>query len=113
MFHLIFVYSYLGIGYLYTFKNKYINPLYYVCLLFVCFKVIFEYRICSVAYLECRFRDIKREDSYMNQFLDPIVDLRYTNHIYPLTLLSFLILTYHLIILEKYNIVYNLFKGVI
>ena len=39
----------------------------------------------------------------MNQFLDPIVDLRYTNHIYPLVLLSFYILTYNFIYLKRVN----------
>ena len=110
MFHLVFVYTYLLIGVYLTIRKLNIHPLYLLCLSFVCFKVIFEYRVCSVAYMECRLRDVKREESYMNKFLDPIVDLRYTDHIYPLTMISFLILTYHLIILEKYNIVYNLFK---
>jgi hypothetical protein len=110
MYHLIFVYTYLLLGVYLTIRKVNINPLYLLCLSFVSFKVIFEYRVCSVAYMECRLRDVKREESYMNKFLDPIVDLRYTDHIYPLTMISFLILTYHLIILEKYNIVYNLFK---
>ena len=110
MYHLIFVYTYLLLGVYLTIRKVNINPLYLLCLSFVSFKVIFEYRVCSVAYMECRLRDVKREESYMNKFLDPIVDLRYTDHIYPLTMISFLILTYHLIILEKYNIVCNLFK---
>lgn len=111
MFHLIFLYSYLLIGIIYTLKYNYVHPVYLLCLLFVSFKVIFDYRVCSVAYLECRVRNVKREESYTNKFLDPIVDMRYTNHIYILTLLSFILLTYHLVILEKYNIIYNLFKG--
>jgi len=51
--------------------------------------------------MECKVRGIKREDSLMNQFLDPIVDLRYTVHIYPLTILSFWILTYYLVYLKR------------
>ena len=111
MFHLIFLYSYLFIGFLFTILEKDLHPIYLICLLFVSFKFIFEYRVCSVAYLECRMRDIKRDKSYMNKFLDPIVDLRYTDHVYTLSLLSFLILTYHLVFLEKYSLIYNIFKG--
>ena len=70
-------------------------------LLFCCFKVTTNYRVCSVAYLECKLRKIKREESIMNQFLDPIVDLRYTIHIYPLVILSFYILTYNFIYLRR------------
>lgn len=111
MFHLLFVYVYLIVGLFLTLNDNYIHPLYFICLLFVCFKVIFEYRVCSVAYLECRLRDVKREDALMNKFLDPIVDIRYTDHIYILTILSFIILTYHIVFLEKYNTIYHLFKG--
>ena len=111
MFHLIFVYSYLLIGIIYTLKFNDVHPIYLLCLLFVSFKVIFDYRVCSVAYLECRVRDVKRQEAYTNKFLDPIVDLRYTDHIYILSLISFIILTYHLVFREKYNIIYNLFKG--
>ena len=45
-----------------------------------------------MAYAECKIRDIKREDSLVNMFLDPMVDLRYSNHIYPLFIISFSIL---------------------
>ena len=55
-------------------------------------KALFDYRVCSLAYAECKMRDIKREDSLVNKFLDPMVDLRYSNHIYPLFIISFIIL---------------------
>jgi len=55
-------------------------------------KALFDYRVCSLAYAECKMRDIKREDSLVNKFLDPMVDLRYSNHIYPLFIISFVIL---------------------
>ena len=103
MFHLLFVYTYLLYGILSIITKKQVSMLYLFLLLFCCFKVTTNYRICSVAYLECKLRKIKREDSIMNQFLDPIVDLRYTNHIYPLVLLSFYILTYNFIYLKRVN----------
>ena len=70
MYHLIFVYTYLLLGVYLTIRKVNINPLYLLCLSFVSFKVIFEYRVCSVAYMECRLRDVKREESYMNKFLE-------------------------------------------
>jgi hypothetical protein len=101
LYHLIFVYSYLLYGLISIFFNHQVTMLYLILLLFCTFKVTTNYRVCSVAYMECKVRGIKREESLMNQFLDPIVDLRYTDHIYPLTLLSFLILTYHLVYLKR------------
>ena len=105
MFHLIFVYIYLLTG-IFTMIYGYRLPyIYLLCLAFCSMKVVTNYRVCSVAYLECKIRDIKRGKSLMNQFLDPIVDLRYTDHIYPLTVLSFIILTYNFIYLKRF---YNL-----
>lgn len=70
---------------------KYDNiPLIYITIIgFPMVKALFDYRICSVAYAECKLRGIKREESLVNSFLDPIVDLRYSNHIYPLFIISF------------------------
>ena len=54
-------------------------------------KALFDYRVCSVAYAECKMRGVSREKSFVNKFLDPMVDLRYSNHIYPLFIISFTI----------------------
>ena len=103
MYTLLFVYSYLILGVYLSFKDTYWKNVYFLALLFCSFKVITNYRICSVAYLECKIRDVKRNESFVNQFLDPIVDLRYTDHAYPLTIFAFLILTYNLIFKEEYR----------
>ena len=103
MFHLIFLYLYLFVGIFMILNKTQIPLLYLLCLAFCSMKFITNYRICSVAYLECKVRDIKREESLMNQFLDPIVDLRYTDHSYPLTLLSFFILTYNFVSLKRFR----------
>lgn len=68
-------------------------PLVYIVIIgFPMIKALFDYRVCSVAYAECKLRGVKREESIVNKFLDPIVDLRYTVHIYPLFFISFSIL---------------------
>ena len=103
MLHLSFLYSYLLIGIVMMLLHKELPLIYLFCLAFCSFKVITNYRVCSVAYFECKLRDIKRNESYMNKFLDPIVDLRYTNHIYLLTLLSFIILTYNFVYLKRFK----------
>ncbi len=81
--------------------------------LFISFKVIFDYRVCSVAYLECKVREIKREDSLVNRFLDPIVDVRYTDHVYLLSMMTFVILFYNFIILDRHKDFLNIFKQMI
>ena len=101
LYHLIFLYSYLFHGLLSIILNNEVSMLYLFLLLFCSFKVVTNYRVCSVAYMECKIRGIKREESIMNRFLDPIVDLRYTNHIYPLVILSFIVLTYNFVYLKR------------
>ena len=103
MLHLIFVYGYLLFGLMMILNNKELPLIYLFCLAFCSFKVISNYRVCSVAYLECKLRDVRKNDSYMNSFLDPIVDLRYTNHTYILTLISFIILTYNFVFLKRFR----------
>lgn len=78
---------------------KYDNiPYIYILIIgFPMVKALFDYRVCSVAYAECKLRGIKREESLVNKFLDPIVDLRFSNHIYPLFAVSFVILYISLI----------------
>ena len=89
---LIFLYLFLAqsIYILYKYDNI---PIPYILIIgFPMVKALFDYRVCSLAYAECKMRDIKREDSLVNKFLDPMVDLRYSNHIYPLFIISFTIL---------------------
>ena len=107
LYHLIFVYSYLIYGFLSIYCTYPLSSLYLVLLLFLSLKLITNYRVCSVAYMECKIMGIKREDSLMNRFLDPIVDMRYTDHIYPVSILSFLILTYNLVYLKRIQEMWN------
>ena len=89
---LIFLYLFLiqSIYILYKYDNI---PIIYIFIIgFPMIKALFDYRVCSVAYIECKFRIINREESLVNKFLDPIVDLRYSDHIYPLFTISILIL---------------------
>ena len=110
MYILLFVYSYLILGLYLSFICNEINQVYLILLMFITFKVITNYRVCSFAYLECKVRDIKREDSYINQFLDPIVNLRFTDHIYILIPLTFIILFYNIIYRDNGLSLLNIFK---
>lgn len=62
---------------------------YILLILFSIIKTTLDYRVCSVAYAECKIRGVKRDKSYVNMFLDPIVDVRYTYHVYPLFILGY------------------------
>ena len=95
-FIVIFVYIYLIYG-LYNVYHKMLSyRVYLVILLGALLKMLYDYRVCSIAYLECKVRGIPRDYSYMNNLLDPIIDLRYTNHIYPIYIIGCIILYYNI-----------------
>ena len=97
-------YLYLLIGIISIFLKKDLHRTYIVILIFMLFKIITNYRLCTISYIECKVRGVKQKDGYLNRVLDPIIDLRNTNHIYFIIVISFVILYYDLI--KKNNIKY-------
>jgi len=89
---LIFLYFFLAQSIYILYKYDNIPIIYIIIIGFPMVKALYDYRVCSMAYIECKLRDIKRDESLINKFLDPIVDLRYSDHIYPLFIISFSIL---------------------
>lgn len=102
MFVLIFLYIFLLYSGCLTINNG-IMPLIHIPIIgFSILKTTLEYRICSVAYAECKLRKVKRDESIVNKFLDPIVDLRYTDHIYPLFTIGYILIYITLLKYLKY-----------
>ena len=98
---LIFILIYLFYGILNILLNKNLNKIYIGILLFFLFKTIFNYRKCTISYLECKLRKVKKEQGYLNRFMDKIIDIRYSNISIILYIYSFLIIYYYFI--EKRN----------
>jgi len=71
----IIIIVYLLIGILYTFIDKIVPEQYIILIIFICLKMFFNYRKCTISYLECKLRNVKREDGYLASFLDHAVDL--------------------------------------
>ena len=72
----IIIVVYLLIGLLYIIFDRHVPPNYSVIIIFCVLKAIFNYKKCTISYLECRFRKVKREDGILASLLDYIVDLR-------------------------------------
>lgn len=97
MFGIVFSYLFLLFGVCMIY-NKNELPFEYIILLMAgIMKIIFDYRICTFAYIECKSRGVKREDSYINRFIDPIVDSRYTDHVYLFGILAYFIILHYLL----------------
>ena len=92
----ILVYVYLIYGLYMVYNKKILHPFYLIVLITGMLKMSFDYRVCTVAYVECKMRDISREYSIVNNTLDPMIDLRYTDHTYPIYIFGFIILYYNI-----------------
>jgi hypothetical protein len=93
-------YLFVLIGYYFILKNKILDKNYIGLLMFFTLKVIFDYRKCTVSYMECKLRGVKKDQGYLYRFLNGIVDLRYTDH-YPVLFTMVSILYYYQYIIKK------------
>lgn len=73
----LIIFAYVLYGVLHVFFNKPTQQWYIVLLYFIVLKMIFNYSKCTVSYVECKLRNVKKEDGYLYQFLDQFIALRY------------------------------------
>ena len=93
---LIVLYCLLGI--LFTLQKL---PHWYISiLLFIAIKMIFNYRKCTISYIECKIRGVTKDLGYINSILDPIVDLRSTD-MFPWLLLYTVLTVYCYLYVQK------------
>ena len=88
---------YVGVGLGFVLTRTPLPDLYLTLLLFFAFKTIFNYRRCTVAYVECKIRGVGRDDGYLNQLMDGVIDLRnhYCTVFLPLFIAVSAILAHH------------------
>ena len=91
--YLVYIFAIIGL----TLMSYDINlPSWYISIvLFFTFKWIFDYRKCTISYMECLMRGVKKEQGYLYNFLNGIIDLRSTKHIDLFYILTSFILIYH------------------
>ena len=97
--HLIFTVSlsiYMFIGIICIFYYENIPPWYFAITLYFYFKWIFNYRKCTISYIECQLRGVKKKDGYLFRLLEYIVDFRYNPNIYYILMFQSFILLFYL-----------------
>lgn len=67
---------FVGFGLGHAFVRAPLPAIYVRILTFFALKVLFDYRKCTVSYLECKVRGVPRERGYINALLDGIVAVR-------------------------------------
>lgn len=99
-----FIVAYLLVGLYHMVYNLELDPNYTILLLFFTFKIIINFRKCTLSYLECKIRGVKKEQGYLNQFFDKLFDIRNENEKTTklLLLISFIVLYYGMFVNNKY-----------
>ena len=108
MYEFILVYAYLSIGIYCICKNYNIDQNYMILLIIFLLKSMFDYRKCTVSYLETKLRSVKKKDGYLFKLMDDIMNIRNTEHIGLIYIICSVILYYYFGIKEDI-IYYNLF----
>ena len=96
--YIILAYICLLLGVIATILHKELNPYYVFLVLFFTVKWILNYRKCTFSRAECLVRGVKKEQGYLYNLLENIVDIRYSNHIAIILVMSLWIIFYHYII---------------
>ena len=80
MYLIYFVYLYLMIGLLSIYFKKPLPRIYLGLLIFFVFKWIFNYRKCTLSYIECKIRNVKKEKSHIYNYCEFFGDLIYSKY---------------------------------
>ena len=87
----IIIITYILVGFLYIKLERTIPSRFAIIAAFCVIKMIFNYRKCTFSKLECKIRKVKREDGILGDFLDHVVNLRYSKIKY---LIYFIVLVF-------------------
>ena len=100
---LISIYIYLIFGIINIILNKKLPRIYLGLLIFFTFKWIFNYRKCTISRVECVIRNVDKEQGYLYNLLNDIVDVRYDNNIYIIMPICIIIIIFELYYKDRYK----------
>ena len=93
--YVLILYLYIAIGICFMAVDKHIPRGYITIIIYFCFKMITLYDKCTLSYLECKLRNVKKEDGYLYDFLHSIVSLRDTPHAIYFYIISFIFVVFY------------------
>ena len=67
-------------------NNKKITQYAIAICIYLLFKWVFDYHKCTLSYIECKLRNVKKEDGCLYVFLKRLIDLNKSKNIYKIYL---------------------------
>ena len=96
IFNLLYIFLSLFLFYsIFSYNKRVINISNTICI-YLLFKWITGYEKCTISYIECKLRDVKKEKGYIYNFLDKIIKLNKSKHMIYLYPIVFYILQLNL-----------------
>ena len=92
---ILIVYLYLFFGLIIINLERTLPIKYVGILIFIFLKMVFNYRKCTLSYIEYKLRNVRREEGYLYSFLDEIINTRNTDHIYIIYPIAAFIIAYY------------------
>lgn len=89
-----FVLLYCTYGLFALFYNN-IPESYVMLSLYLSFKWIFNYRKCTLSYYEVKLRGVRKEDGYLYQFLEKLMNFRNHELIIPVIVFQLIVILYY------------------
>jgi hypothetical protein len=89
------IFLFLLIGIIHILLNKKLNEYYIGILVFFLVKMIFNYRKCTISYIECKLRNVKKDKGYINNFMNDIIDFREKDESVFLYIYAFIIIYFN------------------
>lgn len=78
-------------------KKSNVKSISIVICIFLLFKWISDYRKCTFGYLECKIRNVNKNDGYINNILDTIYDINKINNSIYIYIIVVIIIIYNYI----------------
>ncbi len=75
-------------------KHRKIENSYMIISAFMFFKIVMNYYQCTISYIECKIRNVKKEEGYLYNFLNNFIELRY-NKYFIILIIYYIYLNYY------------------
>lgn len=89
----LLTFIYLFIGILTILLGYELNRIYIGLLLFMTIKIITNYDKCTISYIECKIRGVKKENGFIYNIMNNFMELRKSKYSKIFTIMSLFILT--------------------
>lgn len=96
----LILFLYISYGLFMMMLNRKIEASYMAITIFILFKIVFNYDKCTISYIECKIRGVKKTEGYLYTFLNNFIQIR-NEKIFIVFLIYIILLNYYYFKIKK------------